>query len=191
MLVSPYFVPTRAGVEFFVTLANQGVTVSILTNAMEATDVLPVHAGYAKHRKALLKAGIRLYESRRSPEKTGRHKSSGPFGSSSSSLHAKTFAIDRERVFIGSFNFDPRSMHLNTELGFVIESVALAEEIEDELRDKVMITAYEVKLDQRGKLYWLEQRNGNTIRLDREPGTTLGKRITLGILSVLPIDWLL
>ncbi|MFA7554765.1 MAG: phospholipase D family protein [Spongiibacteraceae bacterium] len=192
VLVSPYFVPTLAGVEFFADIANQGVTVNILTNAMEATDVLPVHAGYAKHRKALLKAGVKLYELRRTSTDPKPHKSAaGPFGSSSSSLHAKTFAVDGQRIFVGSFNFDPRSMHLNTELGFVVESPVLARAIADEFSNKAALTAYEVKLDAHGKLYWLEQRGASSIRHDTEPGATIGKRIALRILSVLPIDWLL
>lgn len=192
VLVSPYFVPTDAGVEIFAKLAEQGVSVNILTNAMEATDVLPVHAGYAKHRKALLKAGVKLYELRRIAAQPKPHKSSaGPFGSSSSSLHAKTFAIDRERIFVGSFNFDPRSMHLNTELGFVVESTVLASVLEDEFSNQATLTSYQVKLDARGKLYWLEQQGSQTITHDTEPGSTLGKRIALSIISALPIDWLL
>lgn len=191
VLVSPYFVPTRAGVDAFVTLARRGVLVRILTNALEATDVLPVHAGYAKRRKELLKAGVRLFELRHLSTPTVRHKSAGPFGSSASSLHAKTMTVDHERVFIGSFNFDPRSMHLNTELGFVIESPEMAQEFEEEFDALTPMTAYEVKLDERGKLYWVEQQGTETIRYDKEPGSTLGRRIALRILTVLPIEWLL
>lgn len=191
VLVSPYFVPTRAGVDAFSTLAKRGVSVRILTNSLEATDVLPVHAGYAKRRKELLKAGIRLFELRRLSPHFERHKNMGPFGSSASSLHAKTIAADHERVFIGSFNFDPRSMHLNTELGFVIESPPLAQEVADNFTEKTPTTAYEVKLNPRGKLYWIEQRGEQEIRYDAEPGSTLGKRIALTILTILPIEWLL
>ena len=64
-LVSPYFVPTDAGVDSFTAMARRGVKIRILTNALEATDVPAVHAGYAKRRKALLQAGIALFESRR------------------------------------------------------------------------------------------------------------------------------
>jgi putative cardiolipin synthase len=191
VLVSPYFVPTHTGVEAFSNLARQGVTVSILTNAMEATDVLPVHAGYVKHRKALLKAGINLYELRQLSGQPGRHSKAGLFGSSSTSLHAKTFAVDRTRVFIGSFNFDPRSMHLNTELGFIIESPELASEIEDQFYAEVPLAAYQVTLSPHGKLQWIERHAGEEIIHTSEPDTTLIKRVMLWILSILPIDWLL
>jgi putative cardiolipin synthase len=131
-LVSPYFVPSEAGVEIFSDMAISGVDVEILTNSLEATDVVAVHAGYAKRRGVLLEAGVKLYELRRLAP--GLAKEREPFGmgsSSASSLHAKTFAVDQARVFVGSFNFDPRSAHLNTEMGFVIDSPALAQQVHD------------------------------------------------------------
>lgn len=63
-LVSGYFVPTQAGVDGFGALARRGVDVAIFTNAFEASDVWVVHAGYAERRKAMLRAGIRLFEMR-------------------------------------------------------------------------------------------------------------------------------
>ena len=71
-LVSPYFVPGKSGTQAFAELARKGVGVRILTNALEATDVAAVHAGYAKWRKPLLEAGVLLYESRRSWERAMR-----------------------------------------------------------------------------------------------------------------------
>lgn len=129
-LVSPYFVPTQAGVDAFAQLSAQGIQVRILTNSLEATDMAVVHAGYAKYRKPLLQAGIGLYEMRgRPPEYADEDESLQlrltELGSSGSSLHAKTFAVAEERAFIGSFNFDPRSVHLNTEMGLMIESPRL------------------------------------------------------------------
>jgi len=190
-LVSPYFVPTASGVEWLVGLANRGVTIRVLTNSLEATDVAVVHAGYAKRRKALLKAGVTLYELRRASPGTGTRKVAGRMGSSGSSLHAKTFSVDRARVFIGSFNFDPRSVKLNTEMGFVIESPALAREIDAAFRDRIPTDAYEVRLADGERLYWVERRAGASLRHDREPGTTLWQRAWVRFLSVLPIEWLL
>ena len=112
------------------TVRHASVAVRVLTNALEATDVAAVHSGYAKRRKALLEAGVDLYELRRSAAPGKKEERAGPFGSSGSSLHAKTFAVDGSRVFVGSFNFDPRSATLNTELGFVIDSPAVVQAIE-------------------------------------------------------------
>ncbi|MFA5496052.1 MAG: phospholipase D family protein [Porticoccaceae bacterium] len=190
-LVSPYFVPTATGVEFFTRMAREGVRIQIFTNSLEATDVAAVHAGYAKRRKALLEAGIRLYEMRRVSPKGKRNESAGPFGSSGSSLHAKTFAVDQARIFVGSFNFDPRSARLNTELGFVIESPALARDIEAVFEGQILEDAYEVRLDEKGKLYWLERHGDRQQRHDSEPGVGFWKRVGVSFLSILPIEWML
>lgn len=192
-LVSPYFVPTRAGVDALLQLVEQGIEVSVLTNSLEATDVAIVHAGYAKWRKELLEGGVRLYEMQRlHPEvHLADEERLGRFASAASSLHAKTFSIDRERVFIGSLNFDPRSAQLNTELGFVIESPKLAQAIDDVFNEQALYRAYEVRLSYSGRLYWLERRPGHVLRHDTEPGTTAWQRNSVRLLSWLPIDWLL
>ena len=190
-LISPYFVPTAAGVEVFTKMARDGVKLRILTNSLDATDVSAVHAGYAKRREDLLAAGIKLYELRRISFTDKRNDSAGPFGSSGSSLHAKTFAVDHKRVFVGSFNFDPRSTHLNTEMGFVIESPNLALQIENYFDKEIAKTSYEVRLSEAGDVYWIERRDGKRIRYDSEPETSLFKRGMVWFLSILPIEWLL
>lgn len=190
-LVSPYFVPAEAGTAALRRQARDAVQVRVLTNALEATDVIAVHAGYAKRRKALLEAGVRLYEMHRGSNQQGDGLRAGPFGSSGTSLHAKTFAVDGERVFVGSFNFDPRSAHLNTELGFIIESPALARQIDATFETGIPSSAYEVRLDREGDLYWIEQRDGRVIRHDTEPNTGRLKRLGVFLISLLPIEWLL
>ena len=191
-LVSPYFVPTAVGVAWFAALVERGVEIKVLTNSLEATDVAFVHAGYAKRRKPLLNAGITLYELRRAMTTgPGPEKPAGSIGSSGSSLHAKTFSADRARVFIGSFNFDPRSATLNTEMGFIIESPALAGQIDATFRSRVPMDAYEVRLAEGGQLFWVEPREGESLRHDREPGTGVWRRAWVSFLSALPIEWLL
>lgn len=209
-LVSGYFVPTQAGEEMFVRLAHQGVAVSILANALETTDVAIVHAGYAGRRKALLRSGVRLFEMRQlkgqavdrssfSLAGSGSRSASGIITSgsgsiprsSASTLHAKTFSVDRRRIFIGSFNFDPRSMHLNTELGFVIDSPSLASALPNSFTTKIPHSAYEVQLTPEDDLIWIERNGTSTIRHTVEPGTTKSQRLVVRILSFLPIEWLL
>jgi putative cardiolipin synthase len=189
-LVSPYFVPTATGVDDFVAMRRRGVSVRVLTNALEATDVAVVHAGYARRRKPLLAAGVVLYEMRRSA--TGKVSRPGSFGGSSdTSLHAKTFALDRTQVFVGSFNFDPRSARLNTELGFVIHSPELAQAIAVAFDRAVPANAYELRLTPGGDLYWIERRDGVEIRHDTEPGTSWWQRAAVWLLSLLPIESML
>jgi putative cardiolipin synthase len=186
-LVSPYFVPGASGVDLLTGWAKKGVKVRILTNALEATDVAAVHAGYARRRKPLLAGGVALYELRAWGNR--ERGDTGPFGSSASSLHAKTFAVDRARLFVGSFNFDPRSADLNTEMGFVIESPRLAERMASVFDTDVPANAYEVGLA--GNLYWIERHNGIVNRYEKEPGTSAWQRGRVSLLSLFPIEWLL
>ena len=191
-LVSPYFVPTARGTGFFRDRARAGISVMVLTNSLEATDVIAVHAGYAKRRRALLRSGVRLFELRRTaPGRKRLLRMRGSFGGSSgSSLHSKTFTVDRTRVFVGSYNFDQRSARLNTEIGLIIESPELASAGAAEFAAQIPGVAYEVRL--RGsKMEWIEQNDGGVRIHAREPGTTLWQRALVLLLSWLPIDWLL
>jgi putative cardiolipin synthase len=190
-LVSPYFVPTSTGVDALAALARRGVKIRVLTNALEATDVAVVHAGSAKRRKALLENGIALYELRRLSPDVAARKSEGRFGSSGASLHAKTFLVDRSRIFIGSFNIDPRSAELNTEMGFVIDSAAVVQAIAAAPVERLPFTTYQVGLADTGQLYWIERRGGESVRHDTEPGTSAWQRARVWLLSLLPVEWLL
>ncbi|HBB81729.1 MAG TPA: phospholipase, partial [Sulfitobacter sp.] len=145
--VSPYFVPGKAGVEAFAMLEGQGVQVRMLTNSLDATDVLPVHAGYAKRRKDLLRSGVQLYELRQQAAVDAPIDRLGPFGTSGASLHAKTFAVDGARIFVGSFNFDPRSTTLNTEMGLLIDSERMAQGLHDAFDADLRGLAWRVELD--------------------------------------------
>lgn len=189
-MVSSYFVPTRNGVDYLSSLARGGVEITILTNSLEATDVAAVHAGYAKRRVPLLRAGIHLYEFKKDSS-TAPLRDRGLTGSSASSLHAKTLSVDGERIFIGSFNFDPRSARLNTEIGFVIDSPMLARRMPEAIQEQAADIAYQVRLDDSGALQWIEQRDGRRVVYTAEPGASLWRRMAVWILSHLPIEWLL
>ncbi|QEI06834.1 phospholipase D family protein [Pigmentiphaga aceris] len=191
VLVSSYFVPTDAGVKAFGEMAKDGVGITILTNSLEATDVAVVHAGYAKHRKALLEQGIHLFEMKRnSPDSRGGGQHS-LMGSSSSSLHAKTFSVDGQRVYVGSYNFDPRSAKLNTEMGFVIDSSSLAQTMARTLAERMPESTYTVTLSADGDLQWREQTDTGLKVHDTEPGTSFLQRMGIHFLSILPIEWML
>jgi putative cardiolipin synthase len=190
-LISPYFVPGEEGTAALVSLANSGVQVRILTNSLAASDVSAVHAGYAKRRADLLRAGVRLYELKPTAGQDAPDRS-GLGSSSTSGLHAKTFAVDRSRIFVGSFNFDPRSARLNTEMGLVIDSPKLALELAAGFDTAVPKVAYEVRLAPDGRsLQWLERTATGDKVYDTEPETGVFKRMGVGVMSVLPIEWLL
>jgi len=193
-IISPYFVPGKEGTLALSAFPERGVRLRILTNSLAATDVGAVHAGYAKRREALLRSGAKIYELKPDAESDDvkdakkRHKG----GSSSASLHAKTFSVDRAHVFIGSFNLDPRSLHLNTEMGFVIESARLADAVSSWLDRSMDSAAYEVILARNGHgLEWIERTAQGEIHHSVEPRTGFMKRFGVGFMSLLPIEWLL
>ena len=191
-LVSPYFVPTTHGAQALVQLRQRGVAVRVLTNAYEATDVPLVHAGYAKHRQRLLQGGVALYEMQRNvPVASGRGTRLNRLGSSGSSLHAKTFVIDGKRVFIGSFNFDPRSALINTELGFVIHSPELARQMHHAFDVEVPAHSYTLRLSDDGQVEWLDSASTPPVLYRSEPGSTWWSRGMLRVLSWLPMEGLL
>ena len=191
-IVSPYFVPGDAGTAALTELARRGIRVRILTNSLAASDVSVVHAGYMKRRRDLLLAGITLYELKplaAAPKADDGHTGSG----GASGLHAKTYAVDGKRIFVGSFNFDPRSARLNTELGVVIESAVLAGRLAATFDTLIPLRAYEVRLAPEGDgLQWIERSaSGEEKRHDHEPETSGLKRFGVQILSILPIESLL
>ena len=191
-LISPYLVPGDGGTAALVAAAGRGVKVRILTNSLAASDVGAVHAGYAKRREALLRAGVQLFELKSTAERDSRDEKSRVGSSSSSGLHAKTFAVDRSRIFVGSFNFDQRSARLNTEMGLVIDSPKLAERLAEFFDTVVPFAAYEVRLASDGRsLEWIERTGSEVKRYDTEPETRWLRRLGVDFMSILPIEWLL
>jgi cardiolipin synthase C len=186
LVVSPYFVPGKAGVDLFGDRRAAGVSVCVLTNSLAATDVWLVHAGYMKYRRPLLERGVRLYELR--PEAAGARKartSKASVGSSRASLHGKTFVLDRTSVFIGSVNLDPRSLEQNTEVGVLVSSPELAEEVAALFaRWSSPELAYEVTEGTDARLHW-------TGGFTDEPGAGVWRRLGAKLFSHLPIDSLI
>jgi putative cardiolipin synthase len=172
------------------------VQVDVLTNAYAASDVPVVHAGYANYRIPLLEAGIHLYELKPVSEPTGGRLRDLGRGSSRASLHAKTFVFDDEHVFIGTFNFDPRSARLNTEMGLVIHSPDLARQVtalaEDAMRPErsyqpqLIIDSSDRKTVKR--LQWRDVHQESERISGVEPETTLIQRFLLRLLQALPIE---
>jgi len=183
-LVSPYFVPTRVGTEFLRRLTDKGIRIRILTNSLEATNYISVHAGYKRFRRDLLEAEAELYELRHIVEYEGV----GPPGSPPTSLHAKTFAVDGKRIFIGSFNFNPRSANRDTELGFIIESSYLAKQIHEAFDSIIPLNSYQALLNEQGRLYWIEGYGENLKYYSTEPRAGLWRRYAAGFLSLLPVE---
>jgi putative cardiolipin synthase len=195
LMVTPYLIPGHEGMQLFKDLRQRNVRVRVLTNSLESSMVLMAQSGYMRYRVPLLENGVELYEVR---SLLGNARGSGQTAAISRygnySLHAKLFVFDRQRLFIGSMNFDQRSMHLNTEIGVIIDSPVLAQQVAARFEAMVQpVNSYGLALrpnDAGGapKLVWLTQEDGNAVEYDIEPARSEWQRFKVNVLSMLPLD---
>ena len=186
---SPYFVPGREGVRLLASYEKRGVAVRVLTNSFAANDVPVVHVGYAKYRPALLRAGVELFEFKRTNSEDTDRRSERRFGSANASLHAKAMGIDGRWLFVGSLNFDPRSIVKNTEIGVVIDSTVLSTEAAAMFDYTTQPeSSYQVKLapGSRSHLEWHSTRNGQSVVDRTEPDTGWWRRLGFRLLRYVP-----
>jgi putative cardiolipin synthase len=200
VVVSPYFVPGEKGVEFFRSLRKRGIRVVILSNSLAANDMIAVHAGYRRYRKALLRAGVEMWEIKpnsqiRGTIQEGQASSKRAGKPSRSALHAKSFIFDHQTLFIGSMNLDPRSAVINTEMGLLIEIPELAGPLADGLEGQLAQQAYRLEFvpgpgpcKECGSIVWISQENGREVRYTHEPQTSFFRRLKVNLLSFLPIE---
>lgn len=184
LLISPYFVPGERGLAMLTGLARRGVRVSVITNSLAATDVVVVHGGYARYRRPLLEAGVELWELKRS----GR-EGIGIFGSRGASLHTKAFVVDGELIFVGSFNLDPRSAKLNTEMGGFARHPVLGQRLRAEherLADPAR--SYQVAIGPDGRLVWTDLAGERQRVQHREPDASPRRRMLALAARILPIE---
>ncbi|MDO6762153.1 phospholipase D family protein [Agarivorans sp. 1_MG-2023] len=188
MLSSPYFVPGEEGTKGLLALANKGIDVSVITNSLAATDVAAVHSGYKKYRKRLVEGNVFLYEVKPDAKQKERLAFFGK-GASRASLHSKMFIIDEEKLFIGSFNWDPRSINLNTEMGLLLTCPNLAELIHRSVYEELPYKSYLLALDQQQDLEWIEKRREQEeIRYNKEPKASAWRKFQAWIVGLLPLE---
>lgn len=185
IIVSPYFVPRKSGIESISEVRKSGVDVTVITNSLAANNQFSVHAGYAPSRKPLLENGVRLYEMRPDADIAGSEFIA--YSGARATLHTKAFIVDRKSVFIGSFNFDPRSININTEMGVIIHDPKLAVIYADAIAAALPTQTYEVFLNDKNKVRWRTFVEGEEQVFEKEPETTWGDRFKVGFVRILPI----
>jgi putative cardiolipin synthase len=175
LIQSPYLILPKGGVELLAGLHKRGVRVRISTNSLQSTDNLAAFVGYFKQRRQLLNAGVELYEYKAHPaiqadliERYPRLAEKNPVFA----IHAKSMVIDDSQIFIGTFNLDPRSANLNTEVGVLVESGSLAQQL-----------SRSIERDIRPENSWQTTHEFNPDRV-----VSRSKRLTLGFLNLFPID---
>ena len=183
IVITPYLVPLKSGIEFWRGIVDQGTRVVMLTNSLASTNHIPVHSAYAKFRKPLLEAGVELYEVRADTVISTADRPDAP---DNKTLHTKLIIIDRQQVFAGSLNLDPRSIDLNAELGVNILSESLGEELADEFFESLEETAYRITLDERGRLQWEGTSNGVKVIEKSEPSSSRWLRFKAWFFRIVP-----
>ncbi len=196
LIVSPYFVPGKNGVASLARWVSEGASVTVLTNSLAANDVPLVHSAYAKYRRPLIEAGVNLWELQ--PHGTALEKDA--IGASKASLHAKTMILDRNTLFVGSMNLDPRSVNLNTEIGVLIYSQPLAEFASQAFLAELPAHAWRLDLHSHidsnsssNSLVWLDEKQqaSTIISLKNEPESTSWRRFQVCFFRFLPLESLL
>jgi putative cardiolipin synthase len=178
LIQSPYLVLPPGGVELFSELHSRGVRTRISTNSLASTDNIPAFSGYHRQRPRLLNAGIKLFEFKPHPGIQAELVQRYPALAANNpvfAIHAKSMVIDDRLVFIGTFNLDPRSANLNTEVGVFVESEKLARQLTESIEQ-----------DMRPENSW-----HTTTDYAPDFEASRGKRLQLGFVNLLPIEPLL
>ena len=189
LVVSPYFVPGKQGAANLIEAAQRGIRVAVLTNSLAATDIVAVHVGYARYRRELLRGGVELYEMKRRAGDAAADDHISLTGSSRATLHTKAMIVDRRWAFVGSMNLDPRSANLNTEMGVLVDSEALAEQLREQFeRNTSPELSYRVELDPKHGLVWHDRVAGRDRAVEDEPDASVGRRLGATLLRALPME---
>ena len=191
LMTSPYFVPGKTGMQWYNETCARGVTVKVLTNSLASTDVFASQGGYQRYRKDLLRAGVNLFELRADPERTGENAKLHQGSTASAALHAKILVIDRETIFIGSHNIDPRSTQLDSQNGILIHSPELAAKLAS-VFDQATTPAYSYRVSLKGDdVIWTTEKDGTPIEYNTDPETNWWRRFKASLLgSLSPEQWL-
>jgi putative cardiolipin synthase len=194
LMVTPFYIPADEEVQLLKDLRQRKVRVRILTNSLESAPDIVAQSGYLHYRIPLLEDGVDLYEIR---SLLGNARGSGQTAMLSRygnyALHAKLFVFDRQKLFIGSMNFDQRSKRLNTEVGLIIDSPELARQTA--LRFEAMAqpeNSYVLALRPGGAghsahVVWDTQEDGKAVEYVHEPARSRWQRLKVKVLSLLPL----
>jgi putative cardiolipin synthase len=198
LIEAAYFVPGHDGLKLFRQLRERGVFIRLVTSALETTDVPIVYSAYQRYRSELVATGVDLYEYKVHPPQERRDRKWYHLRPSYAALHSKVLVFDRQTAWIGSFNLDPRSHDLNTEVAVVVNSPELSARLADIIdEDRQPTRSWLIRLqpdpsappDQKGTpklvVTWTGEVDGKPVTLLHEP-MTFGQRLKVFLLSSIP-----
>ena len=184
LLSTAYLVPDEPFFDLLADLEERGVEVVLLTNSLASNNHMVAHTAYKEWRKRLLGIGVDLYEARDDSIYI-REYETPPVESGFLGLHTKAFVVDDHLSFIGSANIDPRSLMINTEIGFFIDGEEFARLLSDLIeRDLSPDAAWRVYQDERGRLRWVS--SAGTVK--KQPALGFIQRVTSFFINWLPLE---
>ncbi|MFC1698730.1 phospholipase D family protein [Candidatus Omnitrophota bacterium] len=141
VMQTPYLVIGRENNKFYKNLRKDNPDIEILvsSNSLAAADHTHAYAFSYKNKKKYIKNfRWQIFELKPSPKDADKMISPVTGDSRSEDyhvcIHAKSYVVDQEKVWVGSFNLDPRSANLNTEVGVIIYDAQVAQVIEQDIR---------------------------------------------------------
>ncbi|MEN8132979.1 MAG: phospholipase D family protein [Pseudomonadota bacterium] len=184
IVVTPYLIPGKQGIEFWKYVADKNVRIIMLTNSLASNNHIPVHSAYARYRHRLIRSGVDLYEMRVDATEAPRDKDEEAF--ESVTLHTKAIMVDRQYLFIGSLNLDPRSIDINTEMGVLVDSAEMSGRIAEPFMEKLPNKSYRVVEDVNSSLRWYGLIDGKEVIEDSEPQAGGWRRFKAFMSRILP-----
>ncbi len=190
VIQTAYLIPTQEGIDFVADKVDQGVRYRVMTNSLLSNNHISVHGHYQKYRKALLEAGVELYELRADTELIEYYRRTDQkLADSNAGLHTKAFVVDGRYSMIGSYNMDPRSRIWNSEIGLLVDSEPFAEKVLQVMNQQFEPeNAYRLDLDERGKLRWTLDLPEGTQTWSKDPESPWYKRWSARFIGWLPIE---
>jgi len=185
ILFTPYFVPGQSGMAFLRKVREKGVRVVLVTNSLASNNHIAVHSAYSSYRRDLLEMGVELWEARADAAKITVEPADTTL-TEPLTLHTKVIMIDRDQVFVGSLNLDPRSVDINTEMGILIHSEELVSIMTKVALSSIPNIAYRLKLDDKGKMSWHATIDGRDVVETSEPLAGLWRRFSAWFLKIVP-----
>ena len=184
LILSAYLIPSLTLEGAIERAVERGVNIRILTNSIQSNNHLVAHSAYRNHIHELMRSGANLHEVRIDAQRRGRYFLP-PTDQKTMSLHAKVLVIDRDKVFIGSTNLDPRSLRINTEMGLLVESESLNSAIRAHVEpDFLPVNAWHLQFDERGDVIWVS----DSATLRSQPAASFMQRIEDWFFAHLPIE---
>ncbi len=184
IIFTPYFIPGKRGIEMIQAIRAKGVRIVLITNSLATNNHTSVHSAYSSYRKRVLAAGVELWEARVNAAETTLDDGTKTLGHLT--LHTKGIIIDRRYTFVGSLNLDPRSIDINTEMGVMIDSEALAGRLAESSLKKIPDMAYRLQLDDKNKITWHATIDGQQVVETKEPMTSGWRRFQAWFLKIVP-----